>query len=49
VGDVIKSALETRKTAPDKKASKPASNSKTKKKVASRKTRANGKDTPSRR
>jgi ATP-dependent Lon protease len=49
VGDVIESALETRKKAPAKKDSKPASNSKTKKKVASRKTRANGKDTSSRR
>jgi ATP-dependent Lon protease len=45
VDDVIKSALETRKKTSTKKDSKPASNSKTKKKVASRKTKANGKDT----
>ncbi len=49
VDDVIKSALETKKKAPAKKDSKPASNSKTKKKVASRKTTSNGKDTSRRR
>ena len=49
VGDVIKSALETKKTAPAKKDSKSSGDSKTKKKVASRKTRANGKDTSRRR
>ena len=49
VGDVIKSALETKKTTPTKKDSKSSGDSKTKKKVASRKTRANGKDTSRRR
>ncbi|HEX5839222.1 MAG TPA: endopeptidase La [Anaerolineales bacterium] len=49
VDDVIKSALEAKKSATTKKVSKTTGDSKTKKKTASKKTRANGKDTSRRR
>jgi ATP-dependent Lon protease len=49
VDDVIKSALEARKTEQTKKDPKSRTDSKIRKKVASRKTKVNGKDTPRRR